>query len=104
MTDDTRIVADIVVGGLLARWLGAALQLIALKAFIKPAAVWAGRSPYRWLDRMLGGALPDAPGSSIVPAGPGAAGADAQMHEPHGRPVAEAVGPASIAPPLELKH
>ena len=58
VTDDARIVADIVVGGLLARWLGAALQLIVLKALIKPAAVWAGRSPYRWLDRLLGGVLP----------------------------------------------
>ncbi len=58
MTDDARIVTDIVVGGLLGRWLGAALQLIALKAFIEPAAVWAGRSPYRWLDRLLGGVLP----------------------------------------------
>jgi len=62
VTDDTRIVTDIVVGGLLGRWLGAALQLIALKAFIEPAAVWAGRSPYRWLDRLLGGVLPGGPG------------------------------------------
>lgn len=104
MTDDTRIVADIVVGGLLARWLGAALQLIALKAFIEPAAVWAGRSPYRWLDRLLGDVLPDGPGGSVVPAHPGAPRPDAHMHEPPMGAVPEAVGPVGVAPPLELDH
>jgi hypothetical protein len=62
MADDTRIVADIVVGSLLARWLPAAVKLIALKAFIEPAAVWAGRSKYRWLNQLAGGRLPGLPG------------------------------------------
>jgi hypothetical protein len=58
MTDDAHIVADAFIGGILARWAAPALRLIALKAFIEPLAVWAGRSPYRWLDRLLGGVLP----------------------------------------------
>jgi hypothetical protein len=57
--DDGRIITDIVLGSLAARWIAAGLQLIALKAFIEPAAIWAGRSKYRWLDRLLGDRLPD---------------------------------------------
>lgn len=58
MTDDAHIVADAFIASILARWAAPALRLIALKAFIEPLAVWAGRSPYRWLDRLLGGVLP----------------------------------------------
>ena len=63
MADDTRLIADVVIGALLGRWLPPVLRLIALKAFIEPAAAWAGQAPYHWLDRLLGGRLPDLPGS-----------------------------------------
>jgi hypothetical protein len=44
---------------LFARWIAAGLQLVLLKAFLEPLAAWAGRSPYKWLDRMLHDRLPD---------------------------------------------
>jgi hypothetical protein len=55
--DDGRIIVDIVVGSLIA----GGLRLIVLKAFIEPAAVWAGRKGYHHLDRLLGNRLPDLP-------------------------------------------
>ena len=53
--DDVRIVGDIVVGSLLA----SGLRLVALKAFIEPAAVFVGRQVYRRADAALGDRLPD---------------------------------------------
>ena len=59
MTDDTRIITEIVAGGIAARWIAAALRLVLFKAFLEPLAAWAGRSPYQWLDRLLHYRLPD---------------------------------------------
>jgi hypothetical protein len=53
--DDVRIVGDIVVGSLLAR----VLTLIAMKAFIEPAAIWTGKWGYRKADELSGDRLPD---------------------------------------------
>lgn len=53
--DDSRIITDIVIGSLLA----GAVRLIAIKAFIEPAAFWAGRRGWRFLDQLLGDRLPD---------------------------------------------
>jgi hypothetical protein len=51
MTDDTRIITEIVAGGIAARWIAAALQLVLFKAFLEPLAAWAGRSPISgWID------------------------------------------------------
>jgi hypothetical protein len=58
-SDDTRLVLDVVLGSIAARWIAAALQLVILKAFIEPLAIWAGRSPYQWLDRLLNDRLPN---------------------------------------------
>ena len=55
--DDGRIIIDIVAGSLIA----SGIRLVVLKAFIEPAAVWAGRKGYRQLDRLLGNRLPDLP-------------------------------------------
>jgi hypothetical protein len=52
-------VLDVVLGSIAARWIAAALQLVLLKAFIEPLAIWAGRSPYQWLDRLLHDRLPN---------------------------------------------
>ena len=59
MNNDTRIITDIVLASIAARWIAMTLQLVILKAFIEPLAIWAGRSPYKWLDRMLHDRLPD---------------------------------------------
>lgn len=59
MSNDTRIITDIVLASIAARWIAAALQLVLLKAFIEPLAIWAGRSPYQWLDRLLHDRLPN---------------------------------------------
>jgi hypothetical protein len=53
--DDGRIVLDVIAATLLLR----ALRLIAMKAFLEPAAVWAGRRGWHFLDRLLGDRLPD---------------------------------------------
>ena len=53
--DDVRVVADIVAGSLLA----SLLRLIVLKAFLEPAAMWAGQFAYRRADAVLGDRLPD---------------------------------------------
>jgi|LakMenE18May11ns_1017448.scaffolds.fasta_scaffold9517535_2 hypothetical protein len=52
---DAQIIADIVIGSLLA----SAMRLIAMEAFIKPAAIWAGHRGWNVLDRLLGDRLPD---------------------------------------------
>lgn len=54
-TDDGRIITDIVLGSLLA----GGVRLIVLKAFLEPAAFWAGRRGWHFLDSILGGRLPD---------------------------------------------
>ena len=59
VSNDTQIITDIVLGSIAARWIAAGLQLVMLKAFIEPAAIWAGRSPYQWLDRLLNDRLPN---------------------------------------------
>ena len=59
MTDDTRIITEIVACCIAARWIAAALQLVLFKAFLEPLAACAGRSPYQWLDRLLHDRLPD---------------------------------------------
>lgn len=59
MSDDARMVLDVVIGSMAARWIVAGLQLILFKAFLEPAAVWVGKSKYRWIDRILGDRLPD---------------------------------------------
>lgn len=53
--DDSRIITDIVLGSLLA----SGVRLILLKAFLEPAAFWAGRRGWHTLDRLLGDRLPD---------------------------------------------
>jgi hypothetical protein len=53
--DDLRIVGDIIVGSLLA----SGLRLVVLKAFLEPAAQWAGQQAYRRADDALGDRLPD---------------------------------------------
>jgi len=53
--DDGRIITDIVLGSLLAN----GVRLIVLKAFLEPAAFWAGRHGWHFLDRLLGDRLPD---------------------------------------------
>ena len=59
MSDETRLIVDVVAGSIAARWIAAGLQLVLLKAFIEPLAIWAGRSPYQWLDRLLHDRLPN---------------------------------------------
>jgi hypothetical protein len=54
-THDAQIITDIVIGSLLA----SAVRLIAMEAFIKPAAVWAGHRGWSFLDWLLGDRLPD---------------------------------------------
>lgn len=46
--DDSRIITDIVLGSLLA----SGVRLILLKAFLEPAAIWAGRRGWHFLDRL----------------------------------------------------
>jgi hypothetical protein len=53
--DDLRIVGDIILGSLLA----GALRLVVLKAFLEPAAQWAGQFAYRRTDPALGDRLSD---------------------------------------------
>lgn len=55
--DDGRIITDIVIGSLLA----GGVRLIVLKAFLEPAAFWAGRRGWHFLDQLLGDRLPDLP-------------------------------------------
>jgi hypothetical protein len=55
MMHDARIIGDIVIGSLLA----SAIRLIAVKAFIEPAAVFAGKWGYRKTDELLGDRLPN---------------------------------------------
>ena len=59
VSDETRLIVDVVAGSIAARWIAAALQLVLLKAFIEPLAIWAGRSPYQWLDHLLHDRLPN---------------------------------------------
>lgn len=54
-SDDARIIGDIVVGSLLA----STLRLIVVKAFLEPAAAWAGQFAYRSADTLMGDRLPD---------------------------------------------
>jgi hypothetical protein len=56
-TEDGRIIGDIVIASLLA----SGLRLIVMEAFIKPAAIWAGRRGWHALDWALGGRLPPLP-------------------------------------------
>lgn len=55
--NDGRIIADIVLASLLA----SAVRLIVLKAFLEPAAIWAGRRGWHFIDRLMGDRLPDLP-------------------------------------------
>ena len=59
VSDDTRLIIDVVMGSIAARWIAMGFQLVLLKAFIEPLAIWAGRSPYQWLDRLLNDRLPN---------------------------------------------
>jgi hypothetical protein len=54
-TSDAHIIGDVVIANIIA----AALRLIVMEAFIKPAAIWAGRRGWHILDWALGGRLPD---------------------------------------------
>jgi hypothetical protein len=54
-TADLHLVADVVIGTLLA----GGLRLILLKAFLEPAAAFIGRRAYRRADQALGDRLPD---------------------------------------------
>jgi hypothetical protein len=56
-TEDGRIIGDVVIASLLA----SGLRLIVMEAFIKPAAIWAGRRGWHALDWALGGRLPTLP-------------------------------------------
>ena len=53
--DDVRIVGDVMLATLLA----GGLRLVALKAFIEPAAGWLGRHGWKRLDAATGDRLPD---------------------------------------------
>ena len=54
-SDDGRIIGDIVLGSLAYRL----LALIAVKAFLEPAAVFIGQRGYRAVDRAVGDRLPN---------------------------------------------
>jgi hypothetical protein len=54
---DARIIADVLLASLIAP----VVRLIAMKAFVEPAAAWAGRSGWRFLDSILNDRLPDLP-------------------------------------------
>jgi hypothetical protein len=54
-TADLHLVADVVIGTLLA----GGLRLILLKAFLEPAAAFIGRRAYQRADKALGDRLPD---------------------------------------------
>jgi hypothetical protein len=54
---DAHIIGDVVIASLLA----SGLRLIVMEAFIKPAAIWAGRRGWHALDWALGGRLPTLP-------------------------------------------
>ena len=54
---DLHVVVDVLLASLLAP----ALRLIVMKAFLEPAAGWAGRRGWDALDRLLHDRLPDLP-------------------------------------------
>jgi hypothetical protein len=56
-TEDAHIIGDVIIASLLV----SGLRLIVMEAFIKPAAVWAGRRGWHALDWALGGRLPPLP-------------------------------------------
>lgn len=58
--DDLRIVGDIVLGSLVA----SIIRLVALKAFVEPAAVFIGQAAYKQLDQISGDVLPNVFGPS----------------------------------------
>ena len=95
--DDVRIVGDIVVASLLARM----AQLVALKAFVEPAGHFIGTSLWKRLRGLSGGRLPALPWASVVPSDPRPTCTHPQMHEALGRPVADAVWPVLVTPPLD---
>lgn len=52
---DARVIGDV----LLATLLAPVVRMIAMKAFIEPAAAWAGRRGWRIIDQALNDRLPD---------------------------------------------
>lgn len=52
---DLHVIADVLLASLLAP----AVRLIVMKAFLEPAAGWAGRRGWNALDRLLNDRLPD---------------------------------------------
>jgi len=59
-TDDGRLIADIVIGSFVA----SGLRLIAQKAFLEPAAAWAGQTGLKKAWQLLRGALERKPEQS----------------------------------------